>query len=227
MRVSALFFGGYQSHILLFYRGFFFGVPAWRGYFFGVSPSFWMTTAVLCPWSPKEATESMLTTLHLSTSSALAAAATSSSGLGPLAATRNPPTASMGTVSSTSTRSSATARAMATVYTPLCPASLPMSSARPHSTRTFRRSRLDWTSDKKVHRFLRESSRVMRHSGRFTATTTPGRPAPVPTSITLTSPPPAAPAYLSSTGRRARESSMCLSFASSLVLTAVKLTFAL
>lgn len=104
----------------------------------------------------------------------------SSAAVDPFNASTRPPTAANGRHHRTSRSSGATARAVTTSA-----GSSRTSSARPRTTVTVEvRPRWLTASDRKAVRRASGSTRVMRRSGRTTASTIPGKPAPEPTSTT-------------------------------------------
>ena len=113
------------------------------------------------------------------------AAMTSSWALLPFRATSRPPTRRSGIVQPSNRSRGATARAV-TTSTPLHPGSAHRSSARPRRTLTRSSSpRSDTTDCRNVARRSSGSTSVIVRSGRVIAQTSPGRPAPDPTSATV------------------------------------------
>ena len=114
---------------------------------------------------------------------ALRAAVISSSVDVDFMAANRPPTFTSGSVSSLSTFSCATARDVAMSNRSRCPAA--NSSARAWTQVTFFSPSCSQTSRRKSTRLPRLSSSVNRADGSSMASTMPGNPAPVPTSMTV------------------------------------------
>jgi hypothetical protein len=109
--------------------------------------------------------------------------ATSSAAEAPLSARSRPPMAVRGKHQPASRSSGATARAVTTSAATGGPPA--RSSARPRTTVTVAsRPSVVTTSDRKAVRRASGSTRAIRRSGRATASTIPGKPAPDPTSTT-------------------------------------------
>ena len=119
---------------------------------------------------------------HPSREIARFAASTSASGSGPFMAKKTPPICKNGRQYSHSRFSGATARAVAKANFVRRPACRPPSSARAW-TICASSPRRSSTSRRKIRRLFKLSSKVRWRPGRRIFSGTPGKPAPVPTSI--------------------------------------------
>ena len=150
-----------------------------RGYFAGVGAVFGMMTTLCTASVPGTVYFSMRGLPPPSVRMHRAASCTSSSGSGPFIAANTPPTRTSGRQSSQSIVMRATAR---DVTTSKLSRSALSSSARPARHVTFPRPTVSHTSCWNVTRFWRLSMSVMSASGARIAATSPGNPAPEPTS---------------------------------------------
>ena len=159
----------------------------------------------------------VFTTLQPSTETARFASAISSSRPGPFIAAKTPFILMSGMQYSASVFMLATARAVATSNFSRSFTSRPASSARlcRNTASTLMAAQ---TSCRNTSRLLSESSSVSSMSGRMILTGSPGKPAPVPTSMSF------APFLISTAFKSVRLSTKCLTTASCGSVIAVRLT---